>query len=110
MSSSNDFLAVYNVYSSLQLFVLCSNAAACGEGNTLLLVIVAVATLIALYFHEDKHLLAAYGKSDKVTHPVAILHQMALSAPRTHFFSLFCLDMQDNCITFVLFTGTFMGV
>jgi len=85
-------------------------AAARGEGNPLLLVIVAVATLIALYFHADNHLLASYGKADKVTDPVAILHQMTLSAPRTHVFSLFCLDMQNNRITFVFLTGTFMGV
>ena len=56
------------------------------------------------------HLLATYGKPYKVTETVAVLHQMTLSAPRTHFFSLFCLDMQDNCITFVFLTGTFMGV
>lgn len=26
------------------------------------------------------------------------------------FSSFFCLDMQDNCVTFVFLTGTFMGV
>jgi hypothetical protein len=85
-------------------------AAACGEGNPLLLVIVTVATLIALYFHANNHLLATYGKTYKVTETVAILHQMTLSASRTHFFSFFCLDMQDNCVTFVFLAGTFMGV
>jgi hypothetical protein len=85
-------------------------AAACGEGDPLLLVIVTVATLIALHLHANNHLLATYGKPNKVTETVAILHQMTLSAPRTHFFSIFCLDMQDNCVTFVFLTGTFMGV
>ena len=44
-------------------------AAACGKGNSLLAIVIAilVLALVTLYFHAENHLLSTYGKADKVT-------------------------------------------
>ena len=44
-------------------------AAACGKGNCLLAIVIAilVLALVTLYFHAENHLLSTYGKADKVT-------------------------------------------
>ena len=44
-------------------------AAACGKGNSLLAIVIAilVLALVTLYFHAENHLLSTYGKADKVS-------------------------------------------
>ena len=46
-------------------------AAACGKGNSLLAIVIAilVLALVTLYFHAENHLLSTYGKADKVKIP-----------------------------------------
>lgn len=39
-----------------------------------------------------------------------VFYKMTLAALRTRLYLLFCLHMQDNCITFVFLTNAFMGV
>ena len=53
-------------------------AAACGKGNRLLAIVIAilVLSLVTLYLHAENHLLSTYGKADKVTYAVAVLDQM----------------------------------
>ena len=52
---------------------------ACGKGYALLPVIIAIfiLALVALHLHAENHLLAAYGKTDKVAYPVTVLDQMS---------------------------------
>ena len=53
-------------------------AAACSKGDSLLAIVIAilVLALVTLHFHTENHLLATYGKADKVTYAVAVLNQM----------------------------------
>ena len=82
------------------------------KGDMLLTVIITnfILTLVVLYFHADYHLPAANRKTDKVTHAETILHQMAASALGILNLTLFCFNMQNNCVIFVFLTGAYMVI
>ena len=66
-----------------------------GKGYALLTVIITILilALIALDFHADYHLFAAYRESYKVTNSKTVLDQLAMPALRTFFLPLFCFNM-----------------
>ena len=68
-------------------------AAACGKRYLLLLVIAAIVALVTLYLHPYYHLLATQRQTDKVSQPIPVLDQMAISALRTCKKSIFCFHM-----------------
>lgn len=87
-------------------------ATSTGKGYLLLPVIITILilALVALDFHTDNHFLAAYRETNKVTNTETVLDQLAMTALGTYFFTLFCFNMQDNCITFVFLTSAFVVV
>ena len=85
-------------------------ATACGKGNSLLLVEITFLTFIALHLQADSYSLATYGKSNKVPQAIPVFHNRASPTTRATSYSLFCLYMQNNSITFVYFTSAFVGV
>ena len=70
-------------------------ATARGKGDALLttMITILVLALIALDFHPDYNLLAAYRESYKVTNAETVLDQLAMAALGTFFFAVFCFNM-----------------
>ena len=85
-------------------------ATASGKRNFLLLIEVTLLTFIALYLHTYGYSLTTYGKSNKVPQAIPVFHNRANPTTRATSYSLFCLYMQNNSITFVFFTSAFVGV
>lgn len=87
-------------------------ATARGKGDILLPVIVTVfvLALVTLHLHADYHLLAADRKTYEVTNAESVLDQMTMAALGTCLYASFRFDMQDNCITFVFLTRTFVVI
>lgn len=57
---------------------------------------VSIAFAVALAFHTDYYLFAAYRESDRIPDTKTVLDQLTMTALRTYFFTLFCFYMQDN--------------